>query len=320
MPIISLLPNLGGISIPGITNRVGGPLASLFDNTNTITTLQYPRDLGSPTRGHYVKFTVNETVEPANYDGSVAQQISNLVENPGLNSVSSFAGNIATSIGNFIKEAGASSVTNAYNVALNNTKKRQVATVALYMPETVSFSYEASYSAVSVTGAITQAASSIPKIGEGIQSISNAVNSDAAKLLLKTQGLALNPQEQLLFQGIGFRTYSLAFTFTPFSQEESETVKSIIQTFRQYAAPTLRPGAAGMFFVPPGTFNLDFYFNGDINSNVTKVAESVLTGVEVNYTPNCWSTHKDGAPIQTTMTLAFQEIELIDSNKVIEGY
>ena len=313
MPIISLLPNLGGISIPGITNRVGGPLASLFDNTNTITTLQYPRDLGSPTRGHYVKFTVKETVEPANYDSTTDM---------GVTSAIGIAKNAVSSLTNFAMDAyNSNSITNAYNVQFNKTKSKQVATVALYMPETVSFSYEASYTDVSVTGAVTDALSQIGKgVGSGIQSIANAATSDAAKLMLRTQGLAMNPQKQLLFEGIGFRTYSLAFTFTPFSQEESETVKSIIQTFRQYAAPTLRPGAAGMFFVPPGTFNLDFYFNGDINSNVTKVAESVLKGVEVNYTPNGWATHKDGAPIQTTMTLAFQEIELIDSNKVIEGY
>jgi hypothetical protein len=46
-----------------------------------------------------------------------------------------------------------------------------------------------------------------------------AINSGPAKLLLRGQGYAFNPQQQILFEGIDFRTYTMSFTFTPYSQE-----------------------------------------------------------------------------------------------------
>jgi hypothetical protein len=155
------------------------------------------------------------------------------------------------------------------------------------------------------------------QIGSAAISLSQ---TNAAKLALSTQGLAVNPQQQLLFGGIDFRTYQMAFTFTPYSRQEAETVKEIIKLFRYHAAPQITTAAAGMFFVPPSTFDLDFLFNGQRNNNITRVAESVITSIDVNYSPNGWSAHDDGAPVQTTLTINFKEIELIDKDKIKAGY
>jgi hypothetical protein len=57
-----------------------------------------------------------------------------------------------------------------------------------------------------------------------------------------------------------------------------------------------------------------------MNRNVNKVAESVLESVDVNYAPNGWAAHDDGAPVQTTLTLSFREMELIDKTKINDGY
>jgi hypothetical protein len=150
--------------------------------------------------------------------------------------------------------------------------------------------------------------------------VKSIVESDVTKLALATQGLALNPQNQLLFDGIDFRTYQMAFTFTPYSREEAQMVRDIIKVFRMYALPRITNGGAGMFFVPPGTFDVQFLYNGKENKNINKVAESVIETIDVNYAPNGWSTHEDGAPVQTTVTINFKEIELIDRAKVKEGY
>jgi len=75
-----------------------------------------------------------------------------------------------------------------------------------------------------------------------------------------------------------------------------------------------------MFYDIPNTFDIDFLFNGVRNRHITKVAESVLESIDVNYAPNGWSAHNDGAPVQTTLTLNFKEIELIDKNMINQGY
>jgi hypothetical protein len=122
-----------------------------------------------------------------------------------------------------------------------------------------------------------------------------------------------------MFDGIDFRTFQMAFTFTPFSKDEATAVKDIVKMFKTHAAPRIVSGSAGMFFIPPSTFNLKFMSNGRENENIGKVAECVIESIDVNYAPNGWSAHTDGTPIQTTMAISFKEIELIDREKIEKG-
>ena len=65
MAIISIPTSIGGVTIPGTTTK--GPLGALFDSKYRLGSLQYPRDLGSATKGHVVKFSINE-IEPTGYE------------------------------------------------------------------------------------------------------------------------------------------------------------------------------------------------------------------------------------------------------------
>ena len=312
MAIISIPSSIGGVSIPGLTNVPGGPLGVLFGNPNQLAVHQYPRDLGSATKGHSIKFEINE-ITPAKYDveGGVSI-ISNIF---GGGQIGNTIEKASSSFTNFLKTTAEDGLSESFNLALSNRKKQIAATVALYMPETVNFQYNSDYGGpVSLTKTIF---ANTGAVGRGLSAIAD---SDVTKLALATQGLALNPQEQVLFNGIDFRTYQMAFTFTPYSREEAREVKNIIKLFRQYAAPRVQKGTGGMFFIPPGTFNLKFLFNGQVNRNITQVGESVITSIDVNYAPNGWAAHSDGAPVQTTLTMQFKEIQLVDRTQIEKGY
>jgi len=311
MAIISIPTSIGGVSIPG--NIINGPLGALFGNKFGLNSLQYPRDLGSATKGHIVQFSVNE-IEPITYEEAKkfitkSTSIEGIKEQ--FNSVKNFFSGDAQKTLNFKPK-----------------KKRKVATISLYIPDTLNFQYNAGYGSLSlmeVANELSSAASSSknPILNTLCKMCSiglTVAQSNAAKLALSTQGLAINPQQQLLFEGIDFRTYQMAFTFTPYSRQEAETVKEIIKLFRFHAAPQITTAAAGMFFVPPSTFDLDFLFNGQRNGNVTRVAESVIESIDVNYAPNGWAAYDNGAPVQTTLTMNFKEIELIDKDKIKAGY
>lgn len=333
MAIISIPSSIGGVTLPGLTNVPGGPLGVLFGSANQVANYQYPRDLGSNTKGHVVRFTIRE-IQPIKYSDSAAiQGLTNAwtartqgnyaeAASSAFNAFSQSASELGTTLsdaGNKIGEGG--SLKDAYDLLLENRKSKIVSTIDLYMPDTVNFQYNVSYKGTSLVNSLIQGVGLVPKIGSSIASAATEVlNSDLTKLTLATQGLAINPQEQMLFDGIDFRTYQLAFTFTPYSRQEAKSVANIIQQFRLYAAPQINKGAAGMFFTPPGTFNLEFLLNGKRNPNVTRVEESVITSIDVNYAPNGWSAHPDGAPVQTTLTLNFQEIRLIDKTKIAQGY
>lgn len=307
MAIISIPASIGGLTIPGTTSR--GPLGALFNSKFRLDSLQYPRDLSSTTKAHVVKFAINE-ITPIGYEEGKEYKLPSITN--------------ATDIFNSVKKLAKGET--KINQSLSSKKKRVVSTISLYMPDTVNFQYNAGYSNLSLLDAAAQVAgvaANLPivsKLGKIASLGISAVQSGAAKLALSTQGLAINPQQQLLFDGIDFRSYQMAFTFTPYSRQEAEDVKKIIELFRTHAAPQIITGGAGMFFVPPSTFDLQFILNGKENRNITRVAESVIESLDVNYAPNGWAAHPDGAPVQTTLTINFKEIELIDRKKIQNGY
>lgn len=168
-------------------------------------------------------------------------------------------------------------------------------------------------------------------------------------------GIYVNPQIQLIYKGINLRDFSLNFTFTPKSAQEAQTTKNIIDTFTYYSVPgigsSMLGSQPGQYLTPPQLFKIKFIFLGqngaagsisnvfssalsnlglnslttsnatDIIKNgkqakVMTVSECVLTSVSVDYAPNGWAAFNDGHPVQTTLSLNFQETEIMTKDKV----
>ena len=56
------------------------------------------------------------------------------------------------------------------------------------------------------------------------------------------------------------------------------------------------------------------------NSFYTKISTCVLSGCDVDYTPNAVKSFQDGAPTQINMILSFEETELLTKEKINAGY
>lgn len=112
------------------------------------------------------------------------------------------------------------------------------------------------------------------------------------------------------------------FIFTPKSQQESDHVSAIINAFVYASTPTIIPDG-GMYFIPPSIFNMQFLMsaqNGGIeNDRIFKVGNCVLEDVNVDYAPNGWAAYDGGAPLQTSLTLQFKEIQILDRNRMFNG-
>lgn len=329
MAIISIPTSVAGVSIPGAA--VNGPLGALFGNKYNFQILQYPRDLASATRGHVIEFSINE-VKEVNYSETEKKfnTALNAAQSDKNQSITEKGLNILTTATDTLNSAISDTLANV-NLSLNPRQKNTVAAIALYIPDTMAITYNIRYNdsinlldlGLSAAGAATEAVAGGKRMVKMKKASALATSSgakNAAKLLMASQGLAVNPQQQLLFESITFRDYQLMFTFTPYSKEEADQVAKIVSLFKQHALPEITNYAAGMFFKVPSTFNLKFLFNGKENEKINKVAESVLTTVDVNYTPNGWSSYSDGTPVQTILTLNFREIELIDRAKAKKGY
>ena len=320
MAIISIPSTIGGVTIPGTASS--GPLGALFGSQYNLSSLQYPRDLGSMTKGHVVQFSLFER-KPVDFD-----QIKNTATSGDVIETFGAVKEGFEKVTNQVKEAISDPY---YSILANSEKQGKPEIISLYMPDTVNFTNGAQYSGTTLLSALGEAlglingiASKAPgKFGAllgGLTAIPgaalSAIQSNSGKLLMGANNLAINPKNQLLFEGIDFRTYQMAFVFTPYSAEEARTVKKIIQSFKKHAAPRIVTEAAGMFFVPPSTVRLQFMYNGKENPHVARVAESVIESVDVNYSPNGWAAHDDGAPVQTMLTINFKEIQLIDKTMI----
>jgi hypothetical protein len=273
--------------------------------------------LNSVGKGHAIVFEISQpkskTIQDVtNYITESATSANNVIHSDPETTLNGAKDSLVNGVKNFLNNG--TSQTAAEFMTVNKELK---AIVSLYMPDTVSFQYVSNYGEVS----IADAASSLPGIlGKVPGFLQSVLENAAGKLALNKLGYAFNPQEQVLFQGIDFRTFEMSFTFSPKSAREAQQVQKIIKLFRTYAAPTIVTGAAGFFYTPPGVFNLSFRKDGAVNPNINKLTDCVLQSVTVNYAPNGWSSYKDGQPTQTTMDLSFKETVLVDRAKIEQGY
>ena len=351
MAIISIPTSIGGLNIPG--GIFGGPLSDLMNSGSSTFSYQYPRDLGSSNKAHAVYFTIKEVQEVnlAELPGFVNQGVDALTAS-GENIMESFDNGGALGTATEIFNSGTKMVNDAvsgnwtfkgaiekvfggvtttlqtgaemyeaFGSFLNEQRTTNVGQIALYMPEnfnlTSAVAYDDSTSLASAMGAL-------PLIGGAVKTAQNLAGggeNDAFKLVLNRAGYVFNPQKQLLFQGVEFRDFQMSFTFTPYSAAEAEQVKNIIEKFRMFSSPKRNENIGkNMFWVPPALFEIDFKFNGQHNANLPKLKDCVIESIDVNYTPNGWAAHTDGAPVQTTITMQFKEISLIGRDDIAGGY
>jgi hypothetical protein len=319
-----------------------GPLADLYNNRFGSKTFVYPRDVDDLSKGHAVQFEIkniipanlNKLTDPLVSGFNSATSVLKNAAGKAPNDIVGAAKDIATSIEDSVT-SGVKVLTDAYSSGsasdavsasievagqmlrgeFNYEPERTsdpVATIRLYMPDTLNFSYNAQYDKLSLAEAINSAL----LVGKISTAIFSTLNNNAAKLATKKLGYTFNPQQQMLFEGIDFREFEMQFIFTPTSSDEAETIKQIIKQLRIAAAPTRNSGVGGFFFTPPSVFDVKFLFNGEVNTSIAPVRPCVLQSVSVDYAPNGWAAMRDGAPVQTTVSLSFKEIELIDRNSI----
>ena len=225
-------------------------------------------------------------------------------------------------------------------------------TIGLYMPATVNASYNMDY-ADSTIGAVTEVIHSFLKQIQSGASMSQAfqnVGPDAApmvmhaglgvldRLLPGTQDLAalergsiIVPRIEVMFKGISRRKFSFDFTFMPKSDTESDTVDDIIKTFKLGMTPEFKLQKTTREMTFPDIFGIAYMHMDTQNSYLHKIGKCFLESVDVTYGGDKFQTFNpktkqgrrigEGAPpTKVTMKLSFREIEIMDKQKIQDGY
>ena len=131
-----------------------------------------------------------------------------------------------------------------------------------------------------------------------------------------TTGEIISERMELAFKGINKRQFQYTFKMIPKSAAEADEIKSIIHLFKRNMLPEMTGGdATGRRMTIPNTFNIQYMYNGADNNFLHKIGECVLENFSVAYGGEKYATYNPTAngapPVETTITLAFKELDLV---------
>lgn len=131
-----------------------------------------------------------------------------------------------------------------------------------------------------------------------------------------------NPRNEMLFNGMPFKSYSFNFSLIPYRQADSAAIQEAIRAIQKASAPAMR--GEKMFMEYPNTWFVEFKSGtgGGGNEYLMKLNESCCTSINVNYTPQSSSNsmHEENAPIAVELGLEFTEIFIPTKETIEEGY
>lgn len=128
-----------------------------------------------------------------------------------------------------------------------------------------------------------------------------------------------NPNLTLLFRGVNFRQFRYSFMLYPYNQSEATDIYNIVKTIRMGALPELSAG--GMLFKYPNEYEISYMFEGSPNPWLHKFKRCAITDITIDYTgAGIWTMTRDGFPTYISLTLQFDEIEIVTRKDVDNGY
>ena len=224
--------------------------------------------------------------------------------------------------------------------------------IALYMPQSLSVNYGSRY----VDTEISPLGAAVGTVAEGlvggeIRSFTDAVKVGGGKLSEElekrliaaglsfadlvgatgareafeiSRGEVITQRMELAFKNVNRRNFTYNFKMIPKNEKEAEEIRKIIYAFKFNMLPEMSKGRKGVTMTFPNTFDIEYKFMQKDNDYLHRVSTCVLENMTVTYGGDRFRTFApkgDGAPVvETTINLAFKELELITRERVEEGF
>ena len=228
--------------------------------------------------------------------------------------------------------------------------KRLKTGIAMYMPASVQVSYKTDYQDTPM-GAVTEQAlgaynaatqGDLKGFTENVTSMDTGAVELMQQALLGTAGslpgmagakeafemktgVIISDRLELAFKGVGKRNFTYDFKMIPRNKAEADEIRKIVFAFKANMLPEFEGGIrAGRRLVVPNTFDIQYMYVGKTNDYLHKISTCVLQDMTVSYGGDRYKTfdaNDVGAPpVETSMSLNFQEMELITRERVFEGF
>ena len=230
------------------------------------------------------------------------------------------------------------------------SRKRLDTAIALYMPASVAVTYGAKYTDQEISpmaGAIGQAVGDmsggmsvvdtyekiLPKVTDGLQQAALKMGTavlDGIGITGVREAIEIGRAEviadrmQLAFKGVDRRSFQYTFKMTPKNAREADEIKKIVAAFKFNMMPEYKEGKRDTLNYP-ATFDIEYHYKGKRNDYLNRVSECFLENVSVQYGGDRYKTfdphNSEGAPpVETSVTLAFKEIEIMHREKIKDGF
>jgi hypothetical protein len=142
----------------------------------------------------------------------------------------------------------------------------------------------------------------------GLQMAGGMLSMSPNSIMQQKTGQIYNPNVELIYQGPAFREFGFSFNMIPKSSGDAQIINQIIREFKRYSAPNTSGG--GMYEIP---YVWEISYLGDAKNFMNKFMAAACTSVSVTDNDGIayYGAHKDGAPLQTTLTLQFKEVDMV---------
>lgn len=162
--------------------------------------------------------------------------------------------------------------------------------------------------------------------GQAIGALGGNVSGN--QIISRATGQVLNPNLELLFNGVNLRVFPFTFEFFPRNRNEAVEVRNIIKALKYSMLPS-KNGSEGVFISAPYIFQLEYMKGNKKHPFLNHFLPMALTNMSLSYTgSNTYSTFYDGSPTHIKMDLVFKELnpiykedhDLLGDNDTTVGY
>lgn len=221
---------------------------------------------------------------------------------------------------------------------INGIKKPGTGFHQIYLPinSNVSFNDAASYNTInlsSIAAKATQAVTETQTSGADLLS-SMAAATAAAKETIAAKYIPLgvgdyvalksrtitNPNTNTTFEGNVIRTFNFNFKLIAKSQQESEIIQKIHETFRYFSYADLNTEDSNLFLSYPCPWTIRFMdmATGQENAYIPGIWSCYLTTVGSTFNSSSNMYFSDNAPLEVDVSLTFQETRVLNRNDMLQ--
>ena len=235
------------------------------------------------------------------------------------------------------QKSGAGGSSNSIQLSRNATTRISTL-IALYMPASISVSYNSKYGEQEISALAGAASGAIDAftgrsgatmetaikgaLGEGKQALEtglmkviDTVAPGATALLALEKGAIRTPRMELMFEGIGRREFAFEFVFIPKSKDEAEDIQKIVHRFKFHMASNYTDGTFREMDIP-SLFNIRYMYRSAENRFLNKISTCALESLDVSYGGDRFVAYEGGVPQTTKISLKFKEMEIITKDHI----